>query len=495
MIKNPERLGGLEQHFGGILENNKILKNYRDYLLCIYNFLKSSSDLEIEEGDYCIRFNIASDSYGVSKCFFLYEIGDVTRRVLWRFLLRSTLGLSFFLLRKEAIFLPSYSYSLDRPVTFIYWGEKQFLFNPEQLKKLKLSSFMMSVDKPSQVSTSLANLIWPRSVDRIYKNSGIIDLTKNYLLNAFFPPKLANISDIWSEAPFVKVGNNVVELFTIHKTICSLDHRHIRKSEKGSSIRTFAKILDSNLSIRKIHCYIPSDSLEQIKDKPVTEAIVSKYFRIYKPGHPGKSFCRLSLYPFESTEIFKSEVPGILAIAASVVLRSLYFRSKELIRLEPELPEIRNFILQIFRHKPFIKCPWETLGSRLLETLEGTRILLELLGVYRTQASKVMFIHPSLVECIHSHLNEIRNLSYDEIKVATMLLSEIITSNRISFDISNVFNVQEIFEENMGLRLSFKNARDLLGSLRVVRNAIIPLSKQLNNPYLEHTFSPLTANI
>jgi hypothetical protein len=486
MIRNSQEFGSLEQHFGGILENNnKILRNYRNYLLHIYDFLRESSDLEVKEGDYCIRFNITSDSYGLNKNFFLYEIGDVTRRVLWRSLLRSKLGLSFFLLYKEAIFLPSYSYSLDRPTTFIYWGEKQFLFDPNQLKKLKLESFMMSVDKPSQVSNSLANLIWPKSISKIYKNSNIVDLTKNYLLNALFPPKMTNISDIWSEAPFVIIGNNVVELFTIHKTICSLDHSNIRKLGNGFT-RTFANILDSNLSIRRVHCYIPSDSLQQIRDKPVTEAIVSKYFRIYKPGHPSKSFCRLSLYPFESAEIFKGEIPGIFATAAFIVLRSLYFRSDELIRLKPGLLEIRNLILQIFRHKSFSRCSWETIDSRILESLEGTRILLELLGVYKIQANRVTFIHPSLIECVYSFLNKIHNLSYNEIKIAAMLLAEIINSNRISLDMDSIFNVQEIFEKNMGLRLTFKDARDLLGSLRVVKDTIIPLSKQLNNPYLGH---------
>ena len=495
VVSTRKMLGNLEQHFGGILENNKsILRNYKNYLLRIYNFLKSSLYLEMEEGDYCIRFNIARDLYGLGKYFFLYEIGDITRKVIWRSLLRSTLGLRFFLFHKEAIFLPSYSYSLDRPITFIYWGEKQSLFNPDQLKKLKLESFMISIDKPSQVSNSLVNLVWPRSVDRMYKNSNIIDLTKNYLLNALFPPKMTNISDIWSEAPFVIVGDNVVELFTIHKTICSFDHSHIRRSEKDFA-QIFAKILDSNLSIRRVCFYISSDSLEHIKDKLVTEAIVSKYFRIYKPGHPGKSFCRLSLYPFDSTEVFKGEVPGVLVTVASIVLRSLYFRSNELIRLEPELSDIRNFILQIFRQKPFSRYSCETLGFRLLETLEGTRILLELLGVYDTKATKVTFIHPSLIECVYSFLNGIHVLGYDEIKKAATLLAEIINSNRISLDMSNVFNVQEIFEKNMGLRLTFKNAKELLSSLRVAKKTIIPLSKQLNNPYLGYTFPPSAKNL
>lgn len=483
MVKNPEVLGSLEQHFGQILENNKILRNYKNYLLHIYHFIKNSLDLEMKEGDYCIRFKIADDSYGLSKYFFLYEIGDVTRRVVWRSLLRSKLGLSFFLLHKKAIFLPLYSYSLDRSTTFIYWGEKQFLFDPDQLKKLKLESFMMSVDKPSQVSNSLANLIWPRSLGKIYKNSNIVNLTKYYILNALFPPKMIDINDVWSEAPFLIVGNNIVELFTIHKTICALDRSYVHRSEEDFT-RIFANILDSDLSIKRVHCYISTDSLEHVKDKSVTEAIISKHFRIYKPGYPGGSFYRLFLYPFESAELFKGEIPGVLATAASIVLRSLYFRSNELVRLEEELPEIRNHLLRILRYKPFSRYLWETLGLRFLETVEGIRILLELLEVYKIQDTKVMFIHPSLIECAYSVLNEMHDWSYDEIKTAATLLAEIITSNRISFDISSVFNVQEIFERNMGLRLNFKSARNLLESLRVIKNTIIPLSKQLNNPYI-----------
>jgi len=55
---------------------------------------------------------------------------------------------------------------------------------------------MISVDKPSQISSSLANLIWPKSVEKIYKKSNMLDLTRNYLFNAFSPPKMTNISDM-----------------------------------------------------------------------------------------------------------------------------------------------------------------------------------------------------------------------------------------------------------------------------------------------------------
>jgi len=297
---------------------------------------------------------------------------------------------------------------------------------------------------------------------------------------------MTNIYDIWSEAPFVIIGDNVVNLFTIHKTICSFDTPPIYKDE-DDLVKITANILDSNLSIRKADCYIPCDLLEYIKDKSIMEAIVLKHFIIYKPEYSKKSLSRLLLYPFDSTELFKGEIPGVLITVASIVLRSLYFRSNELTRLEPELSDIRNFILKIFRYKPFSRYSYETLGSRLLETTEKTQILLELLGVYDTEATKVTFIHPSLIECVYSFLNESHALGYDEIKKSAMLLSKIINNNRVSLDMNTVFNVQEIFEKKIRLRLTYKDAIDLLKSLRLAKETIIPLSKKLNNPYLGYT--------
>jgi len=482
MADMAEETISLERHLGGILENSKaLMKSYQNYLLRVRDLLKGSRGLRAKEGDYCIRFNIASNVWRLNRLFFLYEIGDVARRVLWRSLLRSSMGLGPFLLRKRASFLPSYSFSFDRPVTFIYWGEKQLLLNPDKLRRMELESFVVSLENPSLAICSSANIVWPKAINKTYKDKRIIDLAKDYLFNALFPPKIANMTDVWSEAPFVIIGDDSVELFTIHKTICSLNYFYARRKEEDP-VQASVNILDSDLSIKEVKCYISRESLEEIKGNLVTEVIISKRFKIYRSGHPKLSSFSLSLHPFESTKVFKEDVPSILITVASMILRSLYFRSSEAIKLKVRLPEIRDLIIKVFARKPFDNYPWKTLDSQLLKTLEGTRLLLELLGVYRVRDDKVMFIHPSIVECALSFLSDY-GMSYEEIRDASMLLAEMIDSGQTSQGMSDVFNIQEVFKESMGLNLSFQDARELLGSLHVVRNTIIPLSKRLNSPY------------
>jgi len=472
----------LERHLGGILENSKtLMKSYRNHLLRIYGLLKGGRGLKIEEGDYCIRFNIVSNVWGLNRFFFLYEIGDVTRRMLWRSLLRSSMGLGRFLLHKRASFLPSYSFSFDRPVTFVYWGEKQPLLNPDKLRRMELESFVVSLENPSRVICSSANIVWPKAINKVYKDQKIVDLAKDYLFNALFPPKMANMTDVWSEAPFVIISDDSVELFTIHKTICSLDYFYARRKEEDY-VQAFVNVLDSDLSIKRVKCYISRESLEEIKGKPVAEVIISKRFKVHKLRHPELSSYSLSLHPFESTKVFEEGIPSILTTVASIILRSLYFRSSGVVALDARLPEIRDLIIGAFARRPFDNYSWKTLGSQLLKTLEGTQLLLELLGVYRVQDDKVMFIHPSIVECALSFLSDY-GLSYEEIRDASMLLAEMIDRGQTSQRMSDVFNVQEMFKEKMGLNISFKDARELVGSLHVIRSTIIPLSKRLNSPY------------
>jgi len=486
-MKNPERSAGLEQHLGGILESHKkIIENYRFHLLQIYGSIKKYPYIRVDEGDYYIRFNTNTDL--LNRLFFLYEIGEIARTVLWRALLRSSIGLTFFLLHAKATFLPAYSYSLDRPFTFVYWGEKQFLFNPEQLKKLKLRSFVVGVDTPSNVDVSLANLVWPKSVSKIYgRKSGLEDISKNYLYNALFPPKLSpNFLDIWSESPFVIIGNNAVDIFTIHKTICAFTSSRAKKIEKDI-IQTKIKILDSNLTMKETQVCVSPQSLDQIKKDTITGVIASKHFRIYKTGHPKKASLRLSIFPFESTEIFRNEIPELIATVASIVLRSLYFRSGNLLTLKSGFSKFHDEMMQVFRHRTFNKYRWETLGSRLLKTDEGLQILLRLLNVYHHKENSILFIHPCLIECFSSLYEKEDDLDVNELRTAAINLATFLETQPLADGINSIFRIQELFEKEMGMRLGFKTARNILRALQIAKHTTIPLSKELNNPYYENS--------
>jgi len=70
--------------------------------------------------------------------YFLFEIEDLFPRIKWRKFIRQTFNETPVILHRRTFFLPVYSFSFDRIFTLVYWGEKQFLLNPEQLELLNI---------------------------------------------------------------------------------------------------------------------------------------------------------------------------------------------------------------------------------------------------------------------------------------------------------------------------------------------------------------------
>jgi len=189
-----DRKIGLEKHMDQVLKGDEVAwKGYKRHLAYVLAFLRNHKipRINVEEGDAYIRFQTSSDDYNLNKIYFLFEIGDLFPKIRWRNLIRRTLTFTPVLLRKRACFLPVYSYSFDRFFTLVYWGEKQFLLDPDQLRKFNIRSFLFTVPKPSNALISAANFAWLKSVEKMWHNSkSILELSKYYIFNALYPPAL-----------------------------------------------------------------------------------------------------------------------------------------------------------------------------------------------------------------------------------------------------------------------------------------------------------------
>jgi len=132
---------GLETHMDNILKGAKFTWiNYKNYLLFLQDLLNNKRPARIDkkEGSGYIRFQTITDDCNLNKMYFLFEIEDLFPRIKWRKFIRQTFNETPVILHRRTFFLPVYSFSFDRIFTLVYWGEKQFLLNPEQLELLNI---------------------------------------------------------------------------------------------------------------------------------------------------------------------------------------------------------------------------------------------------------------------------------------------------------------------------------------------------------------------
>lgn len=487
-MATDETRHGIEEHLEEVLKSQQnLLKSYKKYLLNLYNFIRCQKTPQIssEEGDSYIRFKISSDYYNLSKIYYLYEIGDVIPNVRWRHLLRTRLFLAHTLLRKRSVFLPAYSFSLDRMLTFVYWGERQFFLDPEKLRDLNLSNLLIHVDKPSSVQVSAANLAWPKALENItLECPTIADITRRYLFNILLPPKLNRVYDVWDEAPFVIVGDRTVEIFTVHKTICSIDLRNAKRVGKNTLV-TSAYTLDRNLEVKKIRCGVPEESINLLSRESVVEAVLTKMIRVSNLEGV-KPIFRISLYPFESakTKIFAGESPGVLATAISIVLRLLYLKSANLLKLDTNIHEVRKIVLNIFSKRPFDRYTWSSLSSQLIESDDGLKLMLKLLDIYEINQNDIIYLHPALLECLLVLVGDIENIEKNvDVNKGIRILADIM--NQLDFTrkvgLTEKFEVQEKLKAITEVP-SVMDLDNILRALIAAKHSFIPLSKELYGP-------------
>lgn len=489
---------GLEQHMEHILKGYEAAwRSYKDFLSCIYASLmdRTYPHLRVEEGDSYLRLQISSDACGLNKMYFLFEIGDIFPQIRWRALLRSSLTFTPTLLHKRACFLPVYAYSFDKFLTLVYWGEKQFFFDPSQLKRFKLKSFLLTVARPSSVFISAANFTWLKSVEKIYHDStSIMKLSKHYLFNALYPPVLArNGFDVWREAPFILVGDRLLEIFTIHKTICYLNLNNIRKMRRSHLYTAPVHMLDNNMQVNRTTCLISEKHLPLLYETPMTEAIITKYIRLYDSESAKKPIYKIFLHPFESASIFGHEMPGLLTTATSLIMRALYFNSTDPLKLHATLEDVRSKVLEIFRQYPFNRYRWGDFASILLQSAEGTGFILNGLGVYKTIKNEIYYLHPSILESLsilYKGFDELLNMDTDEIKEIIISLLKLFIfikqHQKDIFTFPQLMDLKEILKDKLGFYVTYDVLRRFILSLMVAWNSVIPISKRFCLPKCEY---------
>ncbi len=484
---------GLEQHMDRVLKGDEITwKGYKKHLAYVYDFLKNrrSSRINIEEGDAYIRFQILSDD--LNKIYFLFEIGDLFPQIKWRNLIRQTLTFTPVLLHKRACFLPVYSYTFDRFFTLVYWGEKQFLLDPDQLRKFNIRSFQFTVSHPSSTFISAANFAWLKSVEKMWHNSkSILELSKHYIFNALYPPDLTNKFNPWHEAPFILVGNRLLEIFTIHKTICYLDLNTIRRSNIRRFFKLRAYILDNRLNVSKIYCLLSEDYLPLLEKRPMTEAIIVKYVKVYDKASSRKPIFEMLLYPFESSSLFGKETPGLLITATSIILRYLYLNSSDPLRLQTTPDEARRKVLDIFRRPPFDQYnKWNTFISRLFQHAEGMDFVIRGLNVYHTVKDDLLYLHPSIIEGLSVLYGGFDNLltmkpepeDLKDLIIQLLEVLEYIKHYKKNYELKQLMDLKEILRDKLGFYVTYDVLERFILSSIVALESIIPISKFLSLP-------------
>jgi len=476
-----------------ILKGDEIMwKSYKVHLAHVYAFFKNHRNyrINIKEEDACIRFQTLTDDCNLNKIYFLFEIGDVFPQIRWRNLIRQTSMFTPVLLRKRACFLPVYSYTFDRFFTLVYWGEKEFLLDPDQLRKFNIRSFLFTVSRPSSTFISAANFAWLKLIEKMWYNSKpILELSKHYIFNALYPPDLTSKFNPWHEAPFILVGNRLLEIFTVHKTICYLDLNTIRKSKKRHFFKLKVYILDNRLNVRKTYCLLSKEYLPLIEKRPLMEAIIAKYVRVYDKELSKKPIFEILLYPFESSSLFKEKIYGPLITATSIVLRYLYLNSSDPLRLQTTPEKARRKILDVFRRPPFNQYKWNRFISRLFQHTKGMVFVTKSLGIYHTVKDDVIYLHPSIIEglsVLYGGFDNLFAMKAEDLKDLIIQLLEVLEyikrHRKKIFELRQLMNLKEIVRDKLGFYVTYDVLRRFILSSIVAWESMIPVSKFLSLP-------------
>ncbi len=387
--------GSLELHLEQILKSNEnAFDAYKKRVINIYDLSKSpqGSIFNFHEKDSAIRFEFARANNGFGKLYFIFEVGLINPRIRWRHLIRSREGFGPTILTQRASFLPAYSFGLDRTLSIVNWGDRQFVLDPENLKKMNLQSFFCTVENCAACEVSSANLLWPKGIDRVLENQSLENMTKNWIINSLLPPKIGNRWDSWDESPFVVIGDTSVEALTLHKTIVAVDRSTITETRSKDHVTAKVSVLDRDFLFRNVTCEILVEHLDTILKDPVIDVLLVKRSMLSKNNLNESS---ITLYPFEAPPIMKKEIPGMIVTAVSIASRSLYL-NKEDSSSGIERERIRQLVTGILSQNAFSKYEWTEVGMKLLGSDEGLDIIASSLGVYLCNET-IGFIHPAIV--------------------------------------------------------------------------------------------------
>lgn len=456
LIKNQEEL--FNGYIRKMLQFEKLKKEFRSQRI----------PFSINEGNSFIRFSI--DNF--NSLFFIYEIGNVFPNIIWRHLLGRDESFNYNLLTKAASFLPAYSFSLDQPTTLIYWGDEAPFLSAETLKSLRLSNLILKAEKPHSVEVSVANLVWPKSAYKI-PDKELEQLASLYLFNSLMPPILDRQNEVWSESPFILIGDRKISFTTIHKTICTIDKDTARMDINGREINIKATILDRYFNAKRIPVDMPDEAYREIiqKEPPYQVVFVKKINVKFNPTGNPEIRLRYKAYPFESLKLFSGENYGWLLTATSIILRECYLKSPEPLSFTLSPEEFRVKLRKIYSLL-FLNYRNKELGLDLTENKEGINTLASILGVYAPHDQTILYLHPALIECFISMAkNPIDKNSLIQFQRNVYIYSYMLQKSSIQ----KIFKIQELFKTKL------KEAENLEVMLNKLLNVVIPLSKTLKS--------------
>jgi hypothetical protein len=366
----------------------------------------------------------------------------------------------------------------------MYWGEHAPFLSTIDLRKLRLRDFMLQTAKASSVEVSAANLVWPR-LAYPFGATDIEPFAIQYIFNSLRPPLLDSLSDIWSTSPIVLVGDKIVTIITMHKTLCSIDRETVKLLKQKEVFNARAFIIDKHFLIKQTHVDIPQDYSDNIftngTNKPL-DVIFVKFVRVkYDPTTVDqKPYIRYVVYPFDSVKMFGSENFGSVVTLASMKLRESYLRSKHPFdtNLTPQ-DLVRS--LEVMTQLPYISTKRDELALRLLGNREWAKTLALSLGIYEFGNNDVTFkyIHPALLECflmiIKNNINQTKLACF--LRLASKYLEEKSTSPASYI---SPFLIEDLFYKEFGTNINFGTAKLLGKYFFHLMHLVIPLSKGLN---------------
>ena len=472
----------IEMHLNNIIKNySSIWMGYKrriGYLRTILKKLELQTRLSVIEGDSYIRFKSDNDYASLNSFFFVYEIGKVFPTLIRRHLIGTDRRFNYYLLNKLVSVLPAFSFSLDQQLTLLYWGKQALFLSTEDLKNLKLANFVLKARNPASVEVSAANICWPKSAYPFSRGEESERWGICYLFNSLMPPIL-DANEVWFEGPFILIGDRTVRILTIHKTLCGIDKRSIRPIEQRRVVNVKASIIDRNFNLKHILVDVPEECIEQLmSSESIHEVIFVKDIKLNALKiNEQKPHIHYMVYPFESVKVLGGENYGPLLTITSIILRDCYLRSKDPFYFTLTPDEFKQYLAKIFRQFPCSHT--NELGLKLVESREGLKVLLSLLGVYDLNGQFFIYFHPALLECFLSNLKgpinknnliRIQRIVYNCYKKADSFTK-----------LSGISLIKDLFKKEFGIVPNDSQAIKLIQAVFSVIDLCIPLSKFFNS--------------
>ncbi|MEM2753877.1 MAG: hypothetical protein QXY58_05080 [Nitrososphaerota archaeon] len=381
-VNNEDFEPGLETHFENLLKYSPDL--WRTYKKKILDFITKRDQLEgfdilAGQGFYRIKFRD-----GITKLLYLFSAGDISLVKEVRFLK----GVTGVLQRKEVVYIPAYSFTVDVPITLVYWGKKMPL-DPHFWQRREVTSLLIEV--PSlHMKYSLANMVWPRTVERYFLMESLgptYKLAQSYLFNSLPPPYFDDSGAFHPlEAPtFVLTGDDSVKLVSIHKVVFNV----LPVQNRGDLWK--ASILTSDFKIKTIDCKLFfKEAL--VEPRSLREGLLVASLVVGKNGTTKPFYY---IYPIK--HVASGEGYGVVLTLLSILLRKLYIHSDHPLIIDVNLKELFTRISSILSA---FKGGDSELAAHIMRDERGIEILIQALEVYHIESGRIVYLHPYLMEMI-----------------------------------------------------------------------------------------------